>query len=295
MSDWQVPLSAVRLTDADIEAANEVYRSGWLSMGPRTEELERAFVEYAGSGHCLRSRAAPLACTSRCWGRDWARRRGPGAMITFVATPTPSRTPARVPSSPISRRLTAPGSHPRRPSARSPRPRRRSSRSPTVVTPVRLRHCEIWLFTAISSSSRTPPTRPVRGWATATWAARAGRRDQLLRGEEPRRRRGRVLLTDDEELAERARLMRWHGVTRSIWSATRRIQSYDVPAWDSLSDDDARAASPARGSAGSTTTTTGASDRIVYRDESARWPASRCSGTRRNRPGSNHSIFRRHP
>jgi dTDP-4-amino-4,6-dideoxygalactose transaminase len=40
---------------------------------------------------------------------------------------------------------------------------------------------------------------------------------------------GGVLLTGDDELAERARLMRWHGVTRSIWERHRAsTESYEV-------------------------------------------------------------------
>jgi dTDP-4-amino-4,6-dideoxygalactose transaminase len=87
VSDWQVPLSAVRLTEADIQAANEVYRSGWLSMGPRTEELERAFAEYTGSGHCL----AISSCTAGLHLSMLGARLGPGdeavvPSITFVAS-----------------------------------------------------------------------------------------------------------------------------------------------------------------------------------------------------------------
>jgi dTDP-4-amino-4,6-dideoxygalactose transaminase len=55
---------------------------------------------------------------------------------------------------------------------------------------------------------------------------------------------GGVLLTDDEELAERAQLMRWHGVTRSIWERHRTgTESYDVAGLGfNYRIDDARAA-----------------------------------------------------
>jgi dTDP-4-amino-4,6-dideoxygalactose transaminase len=55
---------------------------------------------------------------------------------------------------------------------------------------------------------------------------------------------GGVLLTDDEEFAERARLMRWHGVTRSIWERHRTgTESYDVAGLGfNYRIDDARAA-----------------------------------------------------
>lgn len=53
MPDWKVPLADVRLRPEEIEAATDAYRSGWLSMGPRTEELERAWAEYTGAPHAL--------------------------------------------------------------------------------------------------------------------------------------------------------------------------------------------------------------------------------------------------
>src|SRR3712207_492844 len=45
---WRVPLADVTLTDADVEVVTEALRSGWLSMGPRTQEFEEAFAAYLG-------------------------------------------------------------------------------------------------------------------------------------------------------------------------------------------------------------------------------------------------------
>src|ERR1043166_3782716 len=39
--------------DEEIAAVAETLRSGWLTTGPRTAELERRFAEYAGAKHCL--------------------------------------------------------------------------------------------------------------------------------------------------------------------------------------------------------------------------------------------------
>jgi dTDP-4-amino-4,6-dideoxygalactose transaminase len=39
--------------DEEIEAVAETLRSGWLTTGPRTAELERRFAEYVGARHCL--------------------------------------------------------------------------------------------------------------------------------------------------------------------------------------------------------------------------------------------------
>jgi dTDP-4-amino-4,6-dideoxygalactose transaminase len=53
LTDWKVPLADVVIAEEDIEAVAETYRSGWLSMGPRTEELERRFAEFVGARHAV--------------------------------------------------------------------------------------------------------------------------------------------------------------------------------------------------------------------------------------------------
>jgi len=39
--------------EEEIEAVTETLRSGWLTSGPRAEELERRFAEYVGAGHAV--------------------------------------------------------------------------------------------------------------------------------------------------------------------------------------------------------------------------------------------------
>jgi dTDP-4-amino-4,6-dideoxygalactose transaminase len=51
--DWKVSLTDVVVPQEDIDAVADVLRSGWLSMGPRTESLEEAFAAYTGAPHAL--------------------------------------------------------------------------------------------------------------------------------------------------------------------------------------------------------------------------------------------------
>ena len=39
--------------EEELEAVAETLRSGWLTTGPRTEELERRFAEYVGARHAV--------------------------------------------------------------------------------------------------------------------------------------------------------------------------------------------------------------------------------------------------
>ena len=231
MSDWQVPLSAVRLTDADIEAAVDVYRSGWLSMGPRTQELEHAFSEYTGSGHCL----AVSSCTAGLHLAMSGVGLGPGdealvPSITFVAS---ANAIAYTGARPVFAEIAA------------------------VDRP--------WLSAETAERAITPDTKAIvgvsygghpgeieglkelaedRGLALIEDAAHGsgswlGDRHlgtfgvagaiSFSAGKNLGIGEGGVLLTDDDELAERARLMRWHGVTRSVWERHRTgTESYDV-------------------------------------------------------------------
>jgi dTDP-4-amino-4,6-dideoxygalactose transaminase len=50
---WRVPLTEIRMSEGDVEAVLDCLRSGWLTMGPRTGELEEAFAAYVGSEHAV--------------------------------------------------------------------------------------------------------------------------------------------------------------------------------------------------------------------------------------------------
>ena len=87
MPEWRVPLADVEIGEDEIAAVADTYRSGWLSMGPRTVELEERFAEYTGSRHAIAATNGTAALHLICL----AAGLGPGdevvvPSLTFVAT-----------------------------------------------------------------------------------------------------------------------------------------------------------------------------------------------------------------
>ncbi len=83
----QIPLFDLQLEPQDLDAVAEALRSGWLTLGPRTEAFEQAFAEHLGSKHCV----AVSSCTAALHLAYLAAGVGPGdevivPSITFAAT-----------------------------------------------------------------------------------------------------------------------------------------------------------------------------------------------------------------
>jgi dTDP-4-amino-4,6-dideoxygalactose transaminase len=223
LSDWQVPLSAVRLTDDDIEAAVEAYRSGWLSMGPRTEELERAFAEYAGAGHCV----AVSSCTAGLHLAALGTGLGPGdeavvPTITFVASANAIAYTGAVPVFADIAGVDRPWL-----SAESTE-RAISDRTKAIVAVSYGGHPgEIEEVRALAEDRGLvlieDAAHGAGSWLAGRHLGTFGRAGAISfsAGKNLGIGEGGVLFTDDDELAKHARLMRWHGVTRSIWERHR--------------------------------------------------------------------------
>ena len=50
---WALPLTEIEISEEDVEAVMECLRSGWLTMGPRTEAFEADFANYIGAEHAI--------------------------------------------------------------------------------------------------------------------------------------------------------------------------------------------------------------------------------------------------
>lgn len=233
MTQWKVPLADVRLDEDDIEAAVAAYRSGWLSMGPRTERFEASLADYVGVEHALAVANGTAALHLACG----ALGLGPGdevvlPSLTFVAT---ANAIAYTGAQPVFADIVS------------------------LEAP--------WLSAAATEAAITDRTRAVM---SMTYGGRAGETAALKRLCEERGidlledaahgiggsldgralgtfgtagaysffsnknlpvGEGGAVVTDDPELAERLRLLRSHGMTTLTWDRHRgHASGYDVVA-----------------------------------------------------------------
>lgn len=66
MSDWRIPLSDIDLGDEELAAVEQVLRSRWLTMGRVTQEFETAFSAFTGAKHSLAVTNATAALHMAC-------------------------------------------------------------------------------------------------------------------------------------------------------------------------------------------------------------------------------------
>ena len=209
----------------------DAYRSGWLSMGPRTEELERAFADYTGAKHCL----AVSSCTAGLHLAALAAGLGPQheavvPTITFVASANAIRYTGAQP-------VFADVAAVERPWLSAERAERvMTDRTKAIVAVSYGGHPG-----EIEDLRRLAEDRGVALIEDAAHGSGSWLGDRHLgtfgmagaisfsAGKNLGIGEGGMLLTNDDDVAEHARLKRWHGVTRSIWERHRGgMESYGV-------------------------------------------------------------------
>jgi dTDP-4-amino-4,6-dideoxygalactose transaminase len=231
MSDWRVPLADVEVGEQEIAAVTETYRSGWLTMGPRTEELEERFAAYVGVDHAI----AVTNCTAGLHLICLAAELGDGdevvvPSLTFVATASAVRY--------------------------------------TGATPVFADISDLdrpWLSAEAAAAAIGPNTRAIMNMTygghpgeSAELAELAAEKSLLLLEDAAHGLGGRLMgrhlgtfglagafsffsnknlpvgeggmvVTDDDEMAARMRLLRSHGMTSLTWDRHRgHASGYDV-------------------------------------------------------------------
>ena len=228
---WKVPLFDTDLGEAECAAATGVIRSGWLTMGDRVRAFEESFAAFIGVHHAV----AVSSCTAALHIANRALGIGPGdemicPSLTFVASPN---TIMLAGARPVFADIAAIDDFGLSPEdvERRVTPRTRA---------IHVLHyagapCDMDGIMAVAGHHGL---RVIEDCAHAPGASHKGRpvgtigdfgcfsffsNKNMTTGE------GGMLTTDDEALAEKARLMRSHGMTTlTLDRHLGRAHSYDV-------------------------------------------------------------------
>lgn len=233
MGQWKVPLADVVVNEDDIAAAVATYRSGWLSMGPRTAEFEAAFAEYLGTRHAVAVSSGTAALHLMCLAAGLA----PGdevlvPSLTFVATVNAIRYTGATPvfvdiAGPLAPWMSAELCE------RSITPRTRAilyldygGHAGELADLVELakRHRIPLIQDAAHAIGTRLAGRHVGSLGLASAFSFFSNKNLAI-GE------GGMVVTDNDQFAERVRLLRSHGMTTLTWDRHRgHASAYDVVA-----------------------------------------------------------------
>jgi dTDP-4-amino-4,6-dideoxygalactose transaminase len=227
----RVPLSDVTVNDEVVEAVLEVVRSGWWSMGPRVEEFEREFARFCGARHAV----AVANGTAALHLALLAVGCGPGdevvvPSLNFVAA---ANAIAHTGAAPVFCDIVGPEDLNLDPAdleaAVGPKTKAivvlHYAGFPCAIEAI-AEVAERHEFVIVEDAAHAPGAS-LRGRMCGT-LGRVGcfsffANKNLPVGE------GGMLVTDDEELAARLRLLRSHGMTTLTWDRHRgHASSYDV-------------------------------------------------------------------
>lgn len=218
MSEAKLPFSRPAIGEEEIEEVVQVLRSGWLTSGPRVQRFEADFARYVGARHAL----SLTSCTAALHLAMLAHGIGPGdevvvPSLTWGATANAVElVGARPVFADIDRgslQLTVDSVVPR------------LSERTRALVPVHFagQACDV---EGLAALTREHGALLIHDAAHAAGTEYRGRRigsdgrtacwsfhpiKNMTTGE------GGMLTTDDDALAERVRLLRFHGVNRDAW------------------------------------------------------------------------------
>jgi dTDP-4-amino-4,6-dideoxygalactose transaminase len=229
--DWRVPLADIDFGEAEEEAVLQVIRSRWLSMGEVTKGFEQDFAAFIGAKHTLAVTNATAALHLACL----AVGIGPGdevmvPSLTFVATANAVRytgaTPVFTDIEGLDWLNISPTSIESRITERT--------RAILVVhyagfpcdMPAIMEIAKNHNLVVLEDSAHAIGSK-LEGRSLGTWGAVGCysffSNKNMTTGE------GGMLVTDDDELAEKLRILRSHGMTSLSWDRHQgHAYSYDV-------------------------------------------------------------------
>jgi len=227
----QIPLTDIRLEPEDLEAVAETLRSGWLTMGPRTEAFETAFAAQLGCKHAI----AVSSCTAALHLAYLAAGVGPGDEVivpafTFAAT---ASTVVNCGATPVFADIIGPHDPSLDPEDVAARitPRTKAiavvhfAGYPAAVDRFATLCRERGL--ALIEDAAHTPSATLHGRKLGTWGLAGAfslfSNKVLSTGE------GGLLTTNDDDVAATVRLLRSHAMTSGTWSRhTGQTDTYDV-------------------------------------------------------------------
>ena len=230
---WTVPLTDVHMAEEDLQAVAECLRSGWLTMGPRTQAFEAAVAEWTGAEHAVAVSSGTAALHLACAALEL----GPGDEVilpafTFLAT---AHAPRYVGARPVLADVVSPEA----PNLDVADVERRITERTKAVIAVHMcgyaadmtalrslcaeRGLHLVEDAAQALGARVCPDGALAGTSGALGCLSFFSKKQLCLGE------GGMVLTADEALARRVRLLRSHAMTSGTWDRHRGHEdSYDV-------------------------------------------------------------------
>ncbi|MDI6719351.1 MAG: DegT/DnrJ/EryC1/StrS family aminotransferase [Methanomicrobiales archaeon] len=228
---WKIPLSDITLDEEELSAVREVLASRWLSMGAVTEEFERLFADYVGTRHAfaVSSGTAALHIAHRVLGIS-SGDRVITPSLTFVAT---SNSILYCGGSPLFADINGPDDLNISPEAvwENVTP---ETRAITVVHYAGY-PCDMRILLTVAEENGLPLIEDAAHALGAEYrGAKCGSmgdigcfsffaNKNLTTGE------GGMIVTNDDALAEKVRLLRSHGMTSLTWDRHRGHGfSYDV-------------------------------------------------------------------
>jgi dTDP-4-amino-4,6-dideoxygalactose transaminase len=229
---WAVPLTDVVISEEDISAVLGVLEGGWLTMGPRTAELEGAIAEMCGSDHAVAVSSGTAALHLAMLGAGIE----PGdevlvPALTFVAGAAAVRycgaTPVLVESCGPEDLNIDPEDVARRIGPRTRAVLATHWLGYSCDLPALELLCEEHGLLLIEDCAQSITARCADGRSTGTVGI-AGclsffSKKQLCVGE------GGMVLTSDDQVAAKARSLRSHAMTSVTWDRHRgHAESYDI-------------------------------------------------------------------
>jgi dTDP-4-amino-4,6-dideoxygalactose transaminase len=231
--EWAVPLADVIITDSDLAAVVDAYRSGWLSLGPRTAEFEDAFADYVCARHAVAVSSGTAGLHVMCLAA------GLGAgdevivpSLTFVATVNAIRYTGATPvfadvAGLLQPALSAAACEPlvtERTRAIMHMPYGGHPGEARALADLAHRHGLALLVDAAHAVGARCGGRPVGSLGVAAAYSFFANKNLAI-GE------GGMVTTDDDDIARMLRLTRSHGMTALSWDrANGHAFGYDVVA-----------------------------------------------------------------